>query len=151
MNPNVWGPHAWTFLHFITLSYPKNPTEIDKYNIKTFFKSLEHVLPCDICRLHYKENIEELYPLNNEVLSSKENLVKWLIDVHNSVNKRTGKEIMSYNDAIGMYLGMNNTGENKYKYDNTSSFNDTVMTCICIICIILLVLIISVIGYNMSR
>ncbi len=150
MNPNVWGPHTWTFLHFITLSYPKNPTETDKYNMKTFFKSLEHVLPCDICRLHYKENIEEVHPLNNEELSSRENLVKWLIDVHNSVNKRNGKQIMSYNDAIEMYLNMNNSGESNYK-NNDSFFNDTVMTCICIICIILLVLLVSIIGYNMSR
>lgn len=149
MNPNVWGPHAWAFLHFITFSYPKNPTEADKYNMKTFFKSLEHVLPCDICRIHYKENTEKIHPLTNEVLSSKENLVKWLIDVHNVVNKRNGKQIMSYTDVIRMYVDMNNSNTSNYKYNDSSSFNDAVMTCISIICIILLVLMMSVIGYNM--
>ena len=149
MNPNVWGPHAWTFLHFITLSHPKNPTEADKYNMKTFFKSLEHVLPCDVCRLHYEENIEKIYPLTNEVLSSRENLVKWLIDVHNAVNKRNGKKILEYNDVIRMYVDMNNSNTSNYKYNDSSSFNDAVMTCISIICIILLVLMMSVIGYNM--
>lgn len=147
MNPNIWGPHAWTFLHFITLSYPKNPTETDKYNMNTFLKSLEHVLPCDVCKIHYKENTEEIHPLTNQVLSSKENLVKWLIDVHNTVNKRNGKKILEYSDVIRMYVDMNDSNTSNYKYN--SSFNDTVMTCICIICIILLVLIISAIGYNM--
>ena len=25
MEPNIWGPGAWTFLHSITLNYPNNP------------------------------------------------------------------------------------------------------------------------------
>ena len=32
MEPEIWGPHAWQFLHSITLSYPDNPTFEDKNN-----------------------------------------------------------------------------------------------------------------------
>lgn len=149
MNPNVWGPHAWIFLHFITLNYPKNPTEIDKYNMTTFFKSLEHVLPCDTCRLHYKDNIEEKYPLTDYILSSRENLVKWLIDVHNVVNKMNNKSILLHDDVINMYSDMHKSGMSQLvKHNSSSSFNDVITTCIIIICIILLVLTISSIGYN---
>ena len=39
MNPKIWGPHAWIFLHSITLNYPENPTpELKKNNIKDFLK-----------------------------------------------------------------------------------------------------------------
>ena len=24
--PNVWGPHGWKFIHYITLGYPRKPT-----------------------------------------------------------------------------------------------------------------------------
>ena len=39
MNPEVWGPPAWTFLHSITLAYPDNPSDIDKSNYENFFSS----------------------------------------------------------------------------------------------------------------
>ena len=30
MDPLIWGPHAWFFLHSITLVYPDNPSEQEK-------------------------------------------------------------------------------------------------------------------------
>ena len=46
MDPNIWGPHAWMFLHSITLTYPEKPTNLDKTNFEMFFNSLQPVLPC---------------------------------------------------------------------------------------------------------
>ena len=37
MNPKIWGPGGWLFLHSITLNYPENPTENDKMYHKNFF------------------------------------------------------------------------------------------------------------------
>ena len=37
MDPEVWGPHGWYFLHSITLAYPDNPTDDDKTYHKNFF------------------------------------------------------------------------------------------------------------------
>ena len=39
-------------------------------------------------------------PLTDDVLSSRENLVKWGIDIHNIVNASKNKPIMSYSDAL---------------------------------------------------
>ena len=39
MDPRIWGPPAWTFLHSVTLAYPDNPTETDRTNYKKFFNS----------------------------------------------------------------------------------------------------------------
>ena len=36
MDPEIWGPSAWIFLHTITLNYPNNPTIYDKQNYKNF-------------------------------------------------------------------------------------------------------------------
>ena len=60
MDPKIWGPSGWLFLHTITFNYPTNPTEEDKKNYKLFFESLKNVIPCPICSEHYKENLKKI-------------------------------------------------------------------------------------------
>lgn len=108
MEPEVWGPPAWTFLHTITLNYPENPTEEDKKVYGDFFKSLEDILPCSVCRKHYKKNIKE-NPIN---LESNEGLTKWLVDIHNKVNEYNGKKLFSYDSFINKYSDMYNNQKN---------------------------------------
>ena len=103
-NNNIWGPPAWTFLHTVTYNYPENPTEDDKRNFYNFFMNLQHVLPCEKCRSHYKQNIQK-YDLNNS-LGSRQELVKWLIDLHNDINKDNGKPVWSYSDVYNKYQDM---------------------------------------------
>ena len=40
INPVLWGKHGWTFLHYITLSYPDNPDEATKQMFKEFFTQI---------------------------------------------------------------------------------------------------------------
>lgn len=102
MNPEIWGPHAWFFLHSITLAYPDNPSYGDKENVKTFFKSFYKVLPCPKCRIHYENHLERM-PITNEIVESKQQLVQWLIDLHNAVNKSTNKPLLTYEDVLLKY------------------------------------------------
>ena len=107
MNPKFWGPHGWYFLHSITMHYPKNPSEQEKHIYFNFFKSLENVLPCEKCAYHYSKNLEKL-PLE-PALESRDTLVRWLISVHNEVNKETGKREYTYEEVIDEYTHkMNN-------------------------------------------
>ena len=99
MNPSIWGPHAWIFLHSITLAYPDCPSNEDKKNIKDFFSALQNILPCPKCKLNYKHHITK-YPLTNQILCSKKKLILWLIDVHNAVNKATDKKMLSHEMAL---------------------------------------------------
>ena len=99
MKPDIWGPHAWIFLHSITLEYPDNPSDNDKINMTKFIKAVGDVLPCQKCKVNFKNHIDE-FPLTDTILESKKNLVKWLIDIHNSVNKMNNKESISYENAL---------------------------------------------------
>ncbi len=92
-----WGTHAWAFIESIALTYPVNPSVQEKQEYKEFFLSLQYVLPCPRCRNHYKENLTK-HALN-DALKNRENLIKWVIDVHNEVNKSNGKRILSYDEA----------------------------------------------------
>ncbi len=138
MNPEVWGPSGWLFLHTITLNYPNNPTMYDKQYYKNFFMSLQSVLPCDWCSKNYKIHMNK-YPIDN-YLNSKKDLVTWLIIIHNEVNKIFKKKTLNYNEVIEIYKNLYN---NKSK--NTFSLNWYIIIGICItifiiICIIILYL-----------
>jgi len=132
MNNNIWGPKAWVFLHTITFNYPNNPSNSDKKNYKNFFESLQFILPCKICKEHYINHIKD-NPIDN-YLDTKENLVKWLIIIHNEVNKILNKPILNYKEIIEHYNYIYNT--NTY----TNTYNINIMFIILIVLSIIVVL-----------
>jgi hypothetical protein len=97
--PDIWGPYGWKFIHFVTLGYPNSPTEEQKNNYKIFLTSIKHVLPCSICSNHYAENLEKT-PLNDEVLSTRKNLIAWGIEMHNHVNRSNNKKVYTYEEGF---------------------------------------------------
>jgi Erv1 / Alr family len=99
MLPEIWGACGWKFLHIITLEYPEHPTESDQENYYEYFLALKNVLPCAKCRQSLACHLKK-YPLTSEVLSSRTNLVKWGIDLHNVVNYYLGKPMLGYIDAL---------------------------------------------------
>ncbi len=99
MEPNIWGPGAWTFLHSITFQYPENPSDLEKQKYYTFFNSLKNVLPCPVCREHYENNFEKL-PIR---MDTRRELIEWLIDIHNEVNRMNNKKIYTYNEVYEIY------------------------------------------------
>lgn len=131
MNPAVWGKSAWIFLHSITMAYPVCPTELDQYNMKNFFISLQNILPCPTCKENYIKHLNEL-PLTKSKLASKESLIKWLIDFHNLVNRDNGKKQLSYDDVQNIYSEL-------YGYNNkTKIFKIYLILFIFIVIIVLL-------------
>jgi hypothetical protein len=96
MPPNVWGPIFWNTLHIITLGYPSQPDEATQQAAKNFFFSLIYLLPCDICKQHYKKHIEEFPP----DVSSQKALVQYAFTLHNRVNKDLGKRDITYSEFI---------------------------------------------------
>ena len=100
INNKLWGPVYWRMFHYMTLSYPIKPKEENKNIVKNFFTEIvPNILPCPICRNHYKENLK-LNPLNDDILELKLKLVIWLINMHNYVNKQLGKNEISIEDSL---------------------------------------------------
>ena len=106
MNQNIWGSHLWFSLHTITFSYPLNPSNKDKEYYKNFFHSMQHVIPCSICKKNYKRHLIE-HPIDDH-LNSRKKIVYWLIDIHNMVNAEIGKKIYSYDVIIKKYENVYN-------------------------------------------
>ena len=137
MDPKIWGPHAWFFMHSITLVYPDEPTDNDKNNIKQFFNYLGKVIPCMKCRGNFEDHLKKL-PLDDTVLSSRNNLVKWLFKFHNEVNITTGKPKIDY------ITFMRNFIEASKKEENENMFSDKFNLFIILFMLLILIILIIV-------
>ena len=99
MDPKVWGPHAWLFIHSVALQYPDKPTANEKIKFGDFFNSLKYVLPCRKCRLHYTQHYKKSPP----DLRDKKSLVQWSVDLHNNVNASNNKPEIDMKDFLQFY------------------------------------------------
>jgi hypothetical protein len=134
LESKVWGPKAWFFIDSVCLSYPLNPTQLEKQQYKNFFNSFPIILPCGKCRIHFNEYIIK-HPLDDTVLSSKDNLIRWILNAHNNIrinNPIKLEEYYSYynnkynidvkKDTCKSTCGLkhplqdNNIDDNKYKF-----------------------------------
>lgn len=96
-NPNTWGRQAWHFIHMVALSYPPEEVLTDEIKEKyyKFFESLGYALPCPYCSQHFREKFQK----NPPPLNNREELFRWTVDIHNSVNRDNGKREISYEEA----------------------------------------------------
>tara|TARA_Y100001958_G_scaffold159682_1_gene162421 strand:+ start:7062 stop:7571 length:510 start_codon:yes stop_codon:yes gene_type:complete len=159
MNPKIWGPHGWFFIHSIALNYPNNPTFKQKQDYFNFFKSLMNVIPCEKCAFHYSQNFKN-YPIDN-FLDNTEKLFNWTVDIHNMVNEKNNKRILSYEEAYKEHMeeyDNNSNGYNKddyslleeekkifeenikYEYENKNKVNSTFYNIIIMILVIIIII-----------
>jgi hypothetical protein len=103
IDSNIWGPKAWFFIDTIILSYPNNPNYEDIKIFKQFILSLEKLLPCEKCRKHFGEFVNK-NPLDESILSSKPNLIKWILKCHNNVRKIQKKDRITLDDFYNYYI-----------------------------------------------
>jgi hypothetical protein len=114
LNPKIWGPHTWFFLDSIMLSLPNKLNKEQQNIYKNFFTSLQYVLPCEGCRNHYTENLKK-YPLTDQILSNKENMIKWLLNVHNNIRKENKTIPISIKQFFEYYYKQYDEKKNKKK------------------------------------
>ena len=89
-----WGPILWKEMHLKTFETP-----MDKLTILEYFNRIPERIPCDKCKKHYTAYIRR----NPIPTDNRDDLIHWLIDLHNDVNKRTGKKILTYKEARSLY------------------------------------------------
>jgi hypothetical protein len=96
--PTVWGPFFWMTIHIVALGYSSKPSYTEKRSAKQFFESLANLIPCPVCREHYKQHITQ-NPLTPH-LDSRTDLFKWTVDLHNAVNMSLGKPKWTVEEAL---------------------------------------------------
>lgn len=100
-NPDTWGPYLWKYIHLSTANFPDHPSRKQEKDFKIWLSSLGSMLPCKYCSQHYRHALSHYGPLSN--VRGKEQLFKYMVDIHNDVNIRNGKPYMSYAEAWDLY------------------------------------------------
>jgi hypothetical protein len=103
MLTSVWGPSLWHSIHTISFNYPIKPTINEKKNYKNFIIGLQHILPCNYCRINLKKNFK-LFPLKNSHLKNRYTFSKYIYNLHERINKCLNKHSgLSYEDVRERY------------------------------------------------
>jgi hypothetical protein len=85
LDPDVWGPHYWYFLHAITLTYPKYPNAITKKKYYDFVHTIPSFIPVENMASTFSKLLDE-YPVT-PYLDSRKAFVSWMHFIHNKINK----------------------------------------------------------------
>ena len=93
------GVHTWTVLHSVAAAYANYPNETEKRNVERVFNGLMHVYPS---RNTVMKEIVEDTPLEH---GSREELVYYLCDIHNQMNKVLGKKRFPCKNAFDIWGG----------------------------------------------
>lgn len=135
MEPKIWGPKLWFVIHTMALNFPDNPTFEDIRNYESFFENLKFMIPCDKCKLHYTQRLNQ-NPIG-KYLTDPNTLFIYTIDLHNEVNKSLGKKIYSYDEVSKIYKKEYN---NPYSLKNIKKkiFNIRNLIVLLVICILFL-------------
>ena len=109
LDPKIWGPHYWFFLHTLTMTYPKNPNSITKKKYYEFIQNLPLFIPVENISTEFSKLIDK-YPIS-PYLDNKESFIRWMNFIHNKINKKLEKPQMTVNDFYIKYY-------DDYKPDN---------------------------------
>jgi hypothetical protein len=99
----IWGAALWKYMHFAAANYPERPSETQIHEMKSWLECLATTIPCDNCAKHFRAYMDKYKSQMYNICSSKDTLFKFLVDIHNKVNERLGKPIVSYEDAYKLY------------------------------------------------
>ena len=89
LNSSVWGSSYWKVLYCIALSYPDEPNENSKIRTKLFLQNM--CLPCEVCQNDYITNTLIQYPVTDDIVSSRMNLLTWIKNIKNLEREKNQK------------------------------------------------------------
>ena len=101
LDPTVWGPHFWFFLHTLALSYPHHPNAVTKKKYYELIQNLPLFIPIESNGNGFEKLLDE-YPVT-AYLDSRESLVKWLHFIHNKINEKLEKPKITLNEFYFRY------------------------------------------------
>jgi hypothetical protein len=113
LDPKVWGPHYWFFLHTISVSYPNHPNAITKKKYYDLIQNLHVFLPIDNISNEFSELLEQ-YPIT-PYLDNRESFSRWTWFIHNKINEKLEKPKISIEDFYKQYYEHYKPKDAKYR------------------------------------
>jgi mitochondrial FAD-linked sulfhydryl oxidase len=96
--PPYWGPQFWFTMHTVAYFYSDTPSPTEMAHAKEFYASLASLLPCPGCASHYAHLLAK-HPVDHAI-RSRMMLMQWVNMIHNEVNRRLGKPIVTFEEYL---------------------------------------------------
>jgi hypothetical protein len=109
LDPKIWGPHYWFFLHTLAMTYPHYPNAVSKKKYYEFIQNLPLFIPVEDISKEFEKLIDK-YPIT-PYLDNRDSFIRWTHFIHNKINEKLEKKPISLNDFYIQYY-------NKYKCKN---------------------------------
>lgn len=109
LDPKIWGPHYWFFLHTIAMTYPHHPNAVTKKKYYEFVQNLPLFIPVEEISKEFEKLIDK-YPIT-PYLDNRDSFTRWMYFIHNKINEKLEKPSISLNDFFVQYY-------NQYKSQN---------------------------------
>jgi len=101
LDPKIWGPHYWFFLHTIAMSYPVHPNAVTKKKYYDFVQNIPLFIPVESMAGEFSKLLDK-YPVQ-PYLDNKESFIRWMWFIHNKINKKLEKPQISLNEFYVKY------------------------------------------------
>jgi hypothetical protein len=101
LDPKVWGPHYWFFLHTLAMTYPHHPNTITKKKYYEFIQNLPLFLPVEEISSEFSKLLER-YPVS-PYLDNRDSFIRWMHFIHNKINEKLEKPQISLNEFFVKY------------------------------------------------
>ena len=104
-DPKVWSHSYWFMLHLGSISAPEMIPPSMRTKYWNYIEGIPVMIPCHDCAQHAQTWVDNHRVDRDQICSSRSNLVKFFVDLHNDVNRRTGKPIISEEQVYKMFSG----------------------------------------------
>ena len=89
LDPKIWGPHYWFFLHTVAMTYPHHPNAITKKKYYELIQSFPLFIPVESMSSNFHKLLQS-YPVS-PYLDNRESFIKWVHYIHNKINEQLEK------------------------------------------------------------
>ena len=101
LDPKIWGPHYWFFIHTVAMTYPIRPNAVTKKKYYEFIQNLPLFIPIENISGEFSKLIDK-YPVM-PYLDNRESLIRWTHFIHNKINQKLEKPQISLSDFYIKY------------------------------------------------
>lgn len=101
LDPKIWGPHYWFFIHTVAMTYPIRPNAVTKKKYYEFIQNLPLFIPVESISGEFSKLIDK-YPVM-PYLDNRESLIRWTHFIHNKINQKLEKPQISLSEFYIKY------------------------------------------------
>lgn len=106
ISPKKWGRVTWAMLHGLAWLVVKAPSAHRVRALRLLFLAMPRLLPCRTCRQNMHKELKRRGVPDGEGDDDEGAwaLARWVHDIHNAVNRTTGKARVAYEDGLDARL-----------------------------------------------